>query len=149
MLTTFHARLMRSPSVVCAASSGFSSLHQILPLLVFCKHFHIREVAPSKLARGPAVLIVPIIWPSWQTVYIRAKSKALSLVSTLEELLGRKSTGSGLENRDYDQRDTLRWPRDSFYPQTLALTSPISSGLSVGIVRSRTEATEFSFLLSP
>jgi hypothetical protein len=32
------------------------------------------------------------------------------------------------------------------YLQKLALTSPTSSGRSVGIVRSRTQATEFSFL---
>jgi hypothetical protein len=37
----------------------------------------------------------------------------LSLVSTTEELLGRKSSGSGLENREYGRRD----------PQKLALTS--------------------------
>ena len=30
------------------------------------------------------------------------------------------------------------------YPQKLALTSPIGGGRSVGIVRSRTKATEFS-----
>jgi hypothetical protein len=29
----------------------------------------------------------------------------LSLASTMEELLGRKSSGSGLENRDYGRRD--------------------------------------------
>jgi hypothetical protein len=29
----------------------------------------------------------------------------LSLVSTIEELLGRKSSGSVLENGDYDRRD--------------------------------------------
>jgi hypothetical protein len=29
---------------------------------------------------------------------------SLSLVSTIEELLGRKSSGSGLENRDYGRR---------------------------------------------
>jgi hypothetical protein len=32
----------------------------------------------------------------------------LSLVSTIDELLGRKSSGSGLENRDYDRRNPLR-----------------------------------------
>jgi hypothetical protein len=31
-----------------------------------------------------------------------------SLVSTTEELLGRKSSGSGLENRDYGRRDPSR-----------------------------------------
>ena len=30
-----------------------------------------------------------------------------------------------------------------FYPQKLALTSPTGGGRSVGIVRSRTKATEF------
>ena len=33
------------------------------------------------------------------------------------------------------------------YPQKLALTSPTGGGRSVGIVRSRTKATEFSFLV--
>ena len=32
------------------------------------------------------------------------------------------------------------------YPQKLALTSPIGGGRSVGIVRSRTKATEFSLV---
>jgi hypothetical protein len=30
---------------------------------------------------------------------------ALSLVSTIEELLGRNSSGSGLESREYGRRD--------------------------------------------
>jgi hypothetical protein len=55
----------------------------------------------------------------------------LSLVSTTEELLGRNNSGSGLENRKYGRR---------------ALTSPTSGGRSVGIVRSRAQATEFFFI---
>jgi hypothetical protein len=43
----------------------------------------------------------------------------------------------GLEIREYGRRDPSRWP------QTLALISPTSGGRSVGIVRSRTQATEF------
>jgi hypothetical protein len=39
--------------------------------------------------------------------------------------------------------DLLRWPRDTLYPLKLALTSPTSGGRSVGIVRLRTQATEF------
>jgi hypothetical protein len=35
----------------------------------------------------------------------------LSLVSTTVELLGRKNSGSGLENREYGRRDSSRWPR--------------------------------------
>jgi hypothetical protein len=40
----------------------------------------------------------------------------LSLESTTEELLDRKSSGSGLENREYGRRDPSRWPRGTFYP---------------------------------
>jgi hypothetical protein len=71
---------------------------------------------------------------------------SLSLVSTIEELLGRNSSGCGLENREYGHGDPLRWPRDTLYPQKLALTSLISGGRLVGIVRLRTKATEFVFL---
>jgi hypothetical protein len=66
----------------------------------------------------------------------------LSLVSTTEELLGRKSSGSCLENREYGRRDPLRWPRGTLYPQKLAITSPTSGGRSVGIVRSRIQTME-------
>jgi hypothetical protein len=69
----------------------------------------------------------------------------LSLVSTIEELLGRKSSGSCLESREYGRRNPSRWQRDILYPQKLAPTSPTSGGRSVGIVRSLTKATE-SFL---
>jgi hypothetical protein len=41
----------------------------------------------------------------------------LSLVSTIEELLERKSSGSGLENREYGRKDPSRWPRGTLYPQ--------------------------------
>jgi hypothetical protein len=64
----------------------------------------------------------------------------LSLVSTIEELLGRKSSGSGIEIREYGNRDPSRWPR---YPQKLVFTSPTSGDRSVGIVRSRTQTMEF------
>jgi hypothetical protein len=71
----------------------------------------------------------------------------LSLVSTIEELLGRKSSGSSLENRDYVRRDPWRFLPDTLYSQTLALISPTRGGRSVGIVFSQTQATEFSFSL--
>jgi hypothetical protein len=70
---------------------------------------------------------------------------ALSLVSTTEELLGRKSSGSGLESREDGRRDPSLRPLGTLYPQKLALTSPTSGGFSVGIVRSRTQTTEFNF----
>jgi hypothetical protein len=69
----------------------------------------------------------------------------LSLVSITEELLERKRSGCGLEIRQYGRREPSRWPRGTLYPQKLTLISPPSGGCSVGIVRSRTQATEFIF----
>jgi hypothetical protein len=37
-----------------------------------------------------------------------SETGSLSLVSTIEELLGRKSSGFGLENREYGRRYTSR-----------------------------------------
>jgi hypothetical protein len=70
----------------------------------------------------------------------------LSLLSTTEELNGRKSSGFDLENREYGRREPSSWPLGTLYPQKLSLTSPTSVGRSVGIVRSRTHATEFSLV---
>jgi hypothetical protein len=69
----------------------------------------------------------------------------LSVVSTVEELLGRNSSGSGLENRESGRGDPLWWPRDTLYPQKLALTSPTRGGRSVCIVRLWTKTTEVFF----
>jgi hypothetical protein len=52
------------------------------------------------------------------------------------------ASGSDLERREYSRGDP---PRDTLYSQKLALTSPTRGGRSVGIVRSRTKATEFIF----
>jgi hypothetical protein len=41
----------------------------------------------------------------------------LSLASTTDELIGRNSSGSGLESREYGRRDSSRWPRGTLYPQ--------------------------------
>jgi hypothetical protein len=72
----------------------------------------------------------------------------LSLVSTTEELFGKKISGSGLENREYGRTDPLCWPPNTLYPLKLALTSPTSGCRSVGIVRSRNQATEFVVLFA-
>jgi hypothetical protein len=66
----------------------------------------------------------------------------LSLVNTTEELLGRKCSASGLESRECGRRDPSCWPRGTLYPQKFALTSSTSGSRSVGIVCSRTRATE-------
>jgi hypothetical protein len=77
----------------------------------------------------------------WEVVCL--KRGPFSLVSTTEELLGRKSSHSSLESQEYGCRVPWRWPRGTFYPRKLELTSPTSGGRSVGIVRLRTQATEF------
>jgi hypothetical protein len=70
---------------------------------------------------------------------------ALSLVRTIEELIEWKSSGSYLGNRINGRGNALRWPRNTLYPQKLALTSPTNGGRSVGIVCLRTTATQFGF----
>jgi hypothetical protein len=55
----------------------------------------------------------------------------LSLVSTTEELLGKISSGSGLENRNYGRRDLSRCPRGTRYRQKLAPISPTAVSRSV------------------
>jgi hypothetical protein len=73
---------------------------------------------------------------------------SLSLVSTTEELLERKSSGFCLENREYGRRNPSRSQRGTLCPQKLATTSPRSGGRSVGIVLSRTQTMEFVCLLT-
>jgi hypothetical protein len=81
----------------------------------------------------------------WEVVDL--KRGPLSLVSTTEELFGRKIMGSCLEDREYGRRDSSRWPSGTLYKQKLALTLLKSRSRSIGMVRSRTQATEFSLVL--
>jgi hypothetical protein len=74
---------------------------------------------------------MPLLWSSGQSSWLQIQRSGfysrrykifwevvslergpLSLVSTIEELLGRKSSGYGLENREYGSRNQPRWPRD-------------------------------------
>jgi hypothetical protein len=67
-------------------------------------------------------------------------------VSTTEELLDGKVAAPGLENRDYGLKGSAALTtRHPSVRKKLTLTSLISGGLSAGIVRSRTQATEFVF----
>jgi hypothetical protein len=70
----------------------------------------------------------------------------LSLVSTTEELLGRKNRGFGLEILECGRGIPSSRPRATLYPQKLALTSLTIGGRSIDIVRSRTQASEFSLV---
>jgi hypothetical protein len=72
----------------------------------------------------------------------------LSLVSITEELLEWKSSGSGFRKPRLTAVVILCADHSTpLYPQNLAHTSPTSGGRSVGVIRLRAEATEFSFLL--
>jgi hypothetical protein len=66
-------------------------------------------------------------------------------VSTIEELLERKSSGSGLENREYGLEIHHADHVASSICKKLALTSLISGGRLVDIVRSQTRATKFFY----
>jgi hypothetical protein len=67
-------------------------------------------------------------------------------VSTTEELLDRKSSGPGLESRECGRRETPRWTRCSLFPQKVGTNFADKRRRLVGIVRSRTQASEFVFV---
>jgi hypothetical protein len=67
----------------------------------------------------------------------------LFLPSSFSTVLTRLS-----ENQDYCHKGSAALTtRQPLYPQNLVLTSPTSGGRSVGIVRSRIQATEFMFFV--
>jgi hypothetical protein len=66
----------------------------------------------------------------------------LSLGSTIDELLGRKRSGSGLKSREYDRKGSVTLT--TWHP--LSAKDGTSCGRSVGIVLSWTQATEFSLV---
>jgi hypothetical protein len=64
------------------------------------------------LAADPEVRVLfPALQDFWEAVGL--ERGPLSLVSTTEDLLERKSSGSGPENRDYGREDPSRWPVSS------------------------------------
>jgi hypothetical protein len=71
----------------------------------------------------------------WEVVGL--ERDPLSLVSTIEKLLERKNSGSGLnnENTSVGIRQSLRC--GTLYTQKFALTLSINGGRSIGIVRPR------------
>jgi hypothetical protein len=71
----------------------------------------------------------------------------LSLQSTTE-LLGRKGSGSGLENREYGNRNPWRWPRNTLSPQKFGTNFAGKQWSSVCIVRSRLRPRCSVFLVS-
>jgi hypothetical protein len=74
-------------------------------------------------------------FPAHQIFWEVVQWGPLSLVGTTEELLGRNSSGFSTETREHGRG----------YPW--GPLKNLSGGLSVGIVRSRTKATEISFII--
>jgi hypothetical protein len=64
-------------------------------------------------------------------------------VNTIEELLGIKSSGSGIESENTAVGIRRADHATPLYLQKLAVTSPTSGSISAGIVLSRTKTTEF------
>jgi hypothetical protein len=60
-------------------------------------------------------------------------TNSVSGTGSTQEPFERKSSGSGLESREYGRWDPSRWPRVTLYQQKLALTSSSSGGRSVGL----------------
>jgi hypothetical protein len=70
-----------------------------------------------------------------------------SLVSTIEELLGGKITGSGLESREYDRKGSTTLTTWHFITAKVG-TNSADGSRSPGIVHSLAQATEFRRVLS-
>jgi hypothetical protein len=77
----------------------------LLLLLLLYRHCGLVARVPDYISRGPEFDSrgYQIFWE-----VVGLERGALSLVSTIEELLGRNSSGSGLENREYGRGDPLR-----------------------------------------
>jgi hypothetical protein len=94
--------------------------HHHIPLLSIFIFSHIR-LGPPLWSSGHSFWLQ--IWRSGfdsqalQKKIVGLERGPLSLVSTIEELLGRNSSGSGLESREYGRRDSSRWPRGTHYQQ--------------------------------
>jgi hypothetical protein len=90
----------------------------------------------------------PPLWSSGQSSWLQIQRSSFDSrrYQFFWEVVGLERgplRGSGLESWKYDCRDPSRWPCGTFYPQNLALNWPTSGGRSVGIIRSRTQTTDF------
>jgi hypothetical protein len=70
-------------------------------------------------------------------------SKHLPTSSKMSQRNEERMKLCGSVNEINGRGDPLLWPRDTLYPQKLALSSPTSGGRSVGILRLRTTGHGF------
>jgi hypothetical protein len=70
------------------------------------------------LATEPEVRVRSLTYQIFGEV-VALERGPLSLVSTIEQRLGRQSGGSGLAISEYGCGDPLRWPRNTLYPQNV------------------------------
>jgi hypothetical protein len=116
------------PAVTTLWFKGFTSVRRH-PLKCIALALHVRRIAIKYVS---IATFWPPLWSSGQSSWLQVQRSALdsrryqifwevvglergplSLVSTIEELLERKSSGSSLENRNYGRRYSPRWPRDT------------------------------------
>jgi hypothetical protein len=109
---------------------------------------------PSKCPRGTGLVFSktmlstrgPPLWSSGQSSWLQVQTPRFDsrryqifweVMSLERELLGRKSSCSSVESREYERRDVSGWPRETLYSQKSALTSLTSGSRSASIVGSR------------
>jgi hypothetical protein len=121
-------------------------------------YLHSSATCPQTLSGYVPPLMSETKFESWifTVLDIRREDKRQKVLDWMVASITRaqfppESNFSNCSNRTRYRKSTVRrrnpsrWPRSTLYSQKLALTSPTIGGRSVGIVRSRTQATEFSF----
>jgi hypothetical protein len=102
--------------------------------LIENQHIHLNcQISPMALQAASMNIFIMIgyVWSSGQSSWLQIQKSWVRFLALsdhyqngAEELLGRNSSGSGLEIREYGLRDPLYLPRDTLKLQKLALTSP-------------------------
>jgi hypothetical protein len=110
-------------------SSGQSSWLQNGDVLCFLRYELSLYVCYVEESRPP-------LWSSGQSSWLQILRSGFDSrrYQIFWEVVGLERGPLSPESREYGRRNPLFWPRNTLYPQKLALTSSISDGHSVGIV---------------